>query len=269
MHPDDNSWDEERLAALLASTGGDGPPPDEAFLDRLREQSAAAFAAESPTAPQPLGRRSPMFVFAWRALAATAAAAALVAGWFATNFAQRDTEVVFGRVLDGLADAKTLHVKLTQAGKAGEAWIAQAGLFRWNLPDGTYQIARGNRVWLVDEKANRAASQPVGHLPRRETAARRAGPAGAARAEGPRGAAQEPAETRGPRRRGLRPVPHRLYVPRGQDPHRSHGRSGHATAPLAGDERRSRRQSHPAGHAHRAGRRSAGATRSCSSSATR
>jgi len=100
-----------------------------------------------------------MFVLAWRALAATAAAATLVAAWLWSPAPTPETSVALGTVLENLANAKTLHLSVTMAGKTAEVWATKANYLRWNNPDGTYQIARGSRLWLVDEKANRAASQ--------------------------------------------------------------------------------------------------------------
>jgi hypothetical protein len=71
-------------------------------------------------------------------------------GWFKDSAA-----------FDKLAAAKTLHFQVKLDGKASEAWSKQPGQLRWNLSDGTHQIAQGNRLWLVDEKANRATSKPA------------------------------------------------------------------------------------------------------------
>ena len=40
---------------------------------------------------------------------------------------------------------------------AAEAWSAKSGELRVNHADGTYDIARGDKLWRIDEKANRAA----------------------------------------------------------------------------------------------------------------
>ncbi|MBN9122187.1 MAG: hypothetical protein J0I06_24120 [Planctomycetes bacterium] len=75
-HPAD-----EQLAALLAAAEKDAPPPDPAFLARLRERSQAAFeTATTPTAPASPSppRKRPMIPFAFRWLAAGAAALLLI-----------------------------------------------------------------------------------------------------------------------------------------------------------------------------------------------
>jgi hypothetical protein len=159
MTPSDDSWDEERLAALLASATGDSPPPDEEFIARLGEQSTEVFAAQSPAPPQPRQRRSRMLVMAWRVASAAMAAAVLVAAWLWSSISTQDSSVALGKALDNFAQTRTLHLSVTLAGQPAEVWATRAGLLRWNNPDGTYRIARGAKLWLVDEKANRAASQ--------------------------------------------------------------------------------------------------------------
>ena len=121
--------DEQRLAALLSLAAQDAPSPDQTFLERLREQSFAVFAAQSvpaslpqlipeaepqpslPTAqvlPERSTRRSPMFFFAWRIAAATATAAALVVACFSSLFTGGEADAAFGKVLDRRAAAKSL-----------------------------------------------------------------------------------------------------------------------------------------------------------------
>jgi len=106
-----------------------------------------------------------MFVMAMRGLAAAAAAAVIVV----TCFWPADTgseASEFGKVLENVAQADAVHLKITRDGKAGELWVRrpeqadQPSQLRWNHADGTYTIARGTRLWLVDEKANRAAPGP-------------------------------------------------------------------------------------------------------------
>ncbi len=48
MNSSDNTPDEVELANLLASVDREAPPPDRAFLDALRERSAAAFLPITP-----------------------------------------------------------------------------------------------------------------------------------------------------------------------------------------------------------------------------
>jgi len=181
MNPNDDNRQEDRLAELLSLAAGAGmPPPDEAFLDRLRRQSAAVFAAESAAAPAaeppaaaeppqgpserlpspaiPRKRRHRMSVLALRTLAASLAATvlAVVTLWNAPP--GDDSALAFGRVLEKTAAAKSLHLKIVREGKTSEVF-ARPQQLRWNEPDGTYRIARGSELWRVDEKANRAARE--------------------------------------------------------------------------------------------------------------
>src|SRR5262249_39004301 len=48
MNPTDPHPTDEQLGALLGAADRDAPPPDRAFLDRLRDQSTAAFQAATP-----------------------------------------------------------------------------------------------------------------------------------------------------------------------------------------------------------------------------
>ena len=98
-----------------------------------------------------------MFTFAIRGLAAAAAATALIGAWL-YNQVSSTAAADLGAVLTRTSAAESLELKVTQDGKTGEVWVHGRKLRR-NLPDGTYQIARDGKSWLVDEKANRASSQ--------------------------------------------------------------------------------------------------------------
>ena len=69
---------DEQLAALLAAADRDAPPPDRAFLERLREQSQAAFEGTTPQSTPISPRKRIMIPSALRWVAA--AAAVLVVG---------------------------------------------------------------------------------------------------------------------------------------------------------------------------------------------
>jgi tetratricopeptide (TPR) repeat protein len=183
-------WDEDRLRELLRVAQHASLAPDEEFLARLRAESLAAFqsaAAETgetearqpgskpqlvrgySTSPQPSKtevpspRKSRMFIIAWRALAASAAAVVLMASWFAvSNSGSRAASLA--TVLEKTEAATALHMRIDETKpladkpRPTEAWSAQGGAVRVNHADGTYDIARQEKLWQVDEKANRAAS---------------------------------------------------------------------------------------------------------------
>ena len=164
MDPDKNGWDDEWLAALFASAENEGVPPDREFLDRLRERSTEVFAQQATRTPSTTPRRSPMMTYAIRLVASAAAAAAVFLGFTWNGDLPDRAEAGFDRVLHELASAETLHLQITQDGQSNDAWVRHPGLLRINRADGTYQIARGSREWLVDEKANRAASRKADYF---------------------------------------------------------------------------------------------------------
>ncbi len=101
-----------------------------------------------------------MFYLATRGLAGAAAAAALLVTWWVMSGQPGDSSAAFAEVLKKTAAADTLELQVTRDGKPSTAWLRGGKELRWNLPDGTYQIAREGKLWLIDEKANRAAAQP-------------------------------------------------------------------------------------------------------------
>jgi Flp pilus assembly protein TadD len=199
MNPNDDSWDEERISDMFASAAKGGQPPDKDFLARLREQSLSEFAAKSgeqslesqpsdtagPTAQtpvvqektvqektpasrdqlnlstnQPSSRRVRMSSRAWRFAAAISAAALVIAVGLWSAFLHKNASWALGNALDNLANARSVHFNLTSAGQSGEAWATRSKQMRWNHADGTYRIAKGKDIWLIDEGANQAVIQP-------------------------------------------------------------------------------------------------------------
>jgi len=160
MKPEDHNPDERQMATWLEAVDADAPPPDEEFLARLAERSAEVFQAESSPSPSPQlpARKRRMFVIAMRTLAATAAAGIIAVTLFFTGKATDDSATALGSVLDKFAAVSSLRLEITVDDRTETIWAAQPGVLRWDHTDGTYRIARGDRMWLVDEKANRAAS---------------------------------------------------------------------------------------------------------------
>ena len=101
-----------------------------------------------------------------RALAAATAPSALIGAWL-YNQVSPTAAADLGAVLTRTSAAESLKLKVTQDGKTGEVWVRGRKLRR-NLPDGTYQIARDGKAWLVDEKANRASRATSSLVPRRD-----------------------------------------------------------------------------------------------------
>jgi len=168
MNPMDDERDEEQIESLLSAAARDAAPPDVAFLERLREQSTAAFRLSSSSIPfRKRGRV--MTARAVRVLAASVAALLLVGSGVYWWLFVRDPNLAFAQVLDNVAHAPSLHARLIRDGKTYEVWVESPGRLRRDDPDGTYQIAADGKLWRIDEKANRASSgkSPYHHNPDR------------------------------------------------------------------------------------------------------
>jgi hypothetical protein len=157
---------DEQLAALMAATEKDAPPPDRAFLDRLREQTQAAFEAATRQAT-PLSATSPskrtMFPFSFRWIAASAAALLLlgigVAYWIANQPARVDP-----------APEQTFvaEEKLTDDGRIGKVTDAQGVVSikpvlheRWSPVQGRLVLKPGD--WLrTDSRGANAVALKLG-----------------------------------------------------------------------------------------------------------
>ena len=153
MTPHDDTADP--LAGLLASANGGAPPPDSDFLARLRDRSTEAFlaAAPAPAVPAP-ARRSSMTTFLARLTAAAVAAAVLIATgvYFLSSPAG---PAPLAQVLDGVADADGLHLRVTKNGQTAEVYVGPENKLRWEESADKYLIAQGPNVYRIDEKVNR------------------------------------------------------------------------------------------------------------------
>jgi tetratricopeptide (TPR) repeat protein len=158
MNPENEHWDEARWSALFAAADDNAAVPDEEFLKRLRERTVQEFSAHNPQNSLPSGRRHRMFIFTPRGMAVSAATAVAAAIIFFTVLSPSATAVPADKVLSSVNQADSLHLSITRDGKTSEIWTRKPDKLRWNNPDGTYKIAHGKQLWLVDEKANRASS---------------------------------------------------------------------------------------------------------------
>jgi predicted Zn-dependent protease len=135
-------------------------------LDRARQIPALDTNPQrergnNPASNLPSPRRHRMFTIAIRALAAVGTAAASIAAWLyyqVNSTAAAD----LGAVLTKTAAARTLKLEMSGIVRSRTSDVFVEGQkLRRNLPDGTYQIARDGKAWLVDEKQNRASVQTV------------------------------------------------------------------------------------------------------------
>ena len=161
LNPEDDSRVEKQLASLLGALNNDAAPPDRVFLDGLREQSTQVFRQSFSRSDQHRSRRRPMISMAMRVFCAAAAAAVVIGAWLLFQRGPKDesadSQFAFAKVLENMAEAQTVHVKIMRAGQTTEAWIKQPGQWRRDKADGTYEIGSGPKLWQVDEKANRAS----------------------------------------------------------------------------------------------------------------
>ncbi len=156
MNATDEQFDDRQFEALLAAAGRDAPPPDPAFLERLREQSTEVFLNSQPSLRN---KRRVMIAWTLRLLAASAALVLLGTGlWWYVEVHKAEPD--FGQVLANAARARTLHCRVVRDGETFEVWAEQTGRLRQDAPDGTYQVAYDGTLWQVDEKANRATARP-------------------------------------------------------------------------------------------------------------
>ena len=120
--------DEEQLASLLRAAAHDAAPPDRALLDRLRDQSTAAFVSSSSQAT--IHRKKGRLMFQMvRGLAAAVAAAILILG--GVHYWKSRTRTL-GDVLDVTQQADTLQFRFVVN---GTAWYDF-----WAGPDEQYRM---------------------------------------------------------------------------------------------------------------------------------
>src|SRR5579864_8230811 len=159
MRPSEDQND-DRLRALLRAAETGTAPPDRAFLDRLREQSAAAFAASSiPEASSSLSPRKGRAMFT-RIVGSIVVLALAVAGiWFGFFRIDKPVQAAgpkFGEVMEGVRSAKSLHAQITKDGKTSELWSEKNGRRRTDSGTGSYEITDGSLFWNVDAKTGKA-----------------------------------------------------------------------------------------------------------------
>ncbi len=154
MIPRDDDTDDP-LTDLLASAGGGASPPDPNFLDRLRTLSTDAFVAAGspPVTPAPPRRSSMSALLARLSAAAVAAAVLIAAGLYFLSTPPGPAPLA--QVLDRVADADALHLRVTKNGQTGEVFVAASNKLRWEESADRYLIAQGQNVYRIDERANR------------------------------------------------------------------------------------------------------------------
>ncbi|MBN1908767.1 MAG: VWA domain-containing protein, partial [Pirellulales bacterium] len=203
MTPDDQHKTDQRFAELFDSINSSTRPPDEAFLQRLGEETARVFEesaaqagkggqaahgtpdssealresdAPSPPAPLPEGEgrccgTETKETTAWRTtmgvfsprVLVAAAAAVIVAATVWMTATADRSAKKLAAVLDQIGRSKTVRLTVTLGEKTIKVAARGAELVRWDYSPGRYDIAHAERFWEVDEKANRATPNPLPH----------------------------------------------------------------------------------------------------------
>src|SRR5262245_8675121 len=127
MTPQNERPHDDPLETLLAAASRDSPAPDAGFLGRLRERSTEAFVAASSPLTIPLPRRRCMVTFLSRSLAPAAALLVLFGGLL--YWRSLYVPPPFGRVVEKLNEAKTLHLRVAYGDHQQDVWVSQP--HRW------------------------------------------------------------------------------------------------------------------------------------------
>jgi len=70
------------------------------------------------------------------------------------------TSMAFGEVIEKHSYIQTLHARLNKNGRESEIWAKRPNMLRMEYNDGTYEISNGPKMWVVDEKNNKAIEKP-------------------------------------------------------------------------------------------------------------
>jgi tetratricopeptide (TPR) repeat protein len=153
MNPHDDRQDEQSLTPFLKAVERDMAPPDSAFLQRLRAQSADVY--QQSFARQQFSRRR---LRLWLRAGIAAAVVAAIGAYLLMPPRSPAVSVPFAEVLKNTAAAGGLHLKVVDEGTAAQVWV-QDGRLRRERADGTYEVARRDKLWVVDEKENRVTAR--------------------------------------------------------------------------------------------------------------
>ena len=154
---DDSKPDNEFFQRTIGPLDDGVAPPNRDLIAAASAAAAETFTAgedsdDSTRVIQTKESRS-MFSFI-RPLAAMVATAAAIS--IVVMLSRGATaNVTFGDVLDRLSAAKTLKLLVKQAGEESEVFVSGDSV-RWQDSENRYRIARGSRLWQIDESENTA-----------------------------------------------------------------------------------------------------------------
>jgi predicted Zn-dependent protease len=173
-HDTDDAIGDARLAELFAALDANAAPVDHEVLATIRSRSADVLRP-SPSGSGQVAHDSPRrgkralfgdssYLLVPLAVAATAAAVVISAMLWPAAAARNDP--TFADVLTKVANTDTVQLEIQRDGQRENVWVKHpAKAVRWNHPDGTYDIARGNQRWEINEPENRAASLASNFFP--------------------------------------------------------------------------------------------------------
>ena len=92
-------------------------------------------------------------MFSTRRVVLVIVAAAVAAGLFFW-MRQPSGPVALGAVLDNTLRSGTVQLRIVRDGAAQDVWVGGGGQARWEESSTKYAIARGPRLWRIDETAN-------------------------------------------------------------------------------------------------------------------
>lgn len=155
------SADDVELDGLLNSLGDDAAAVDHKVIERANKRAADVFHADAPTGPArsdstalPNKRNS--------VLAPTLVAFAVLVGavaLFVNQGGQASGDESFGQVLDRALNSESLTLRVVENGVAADVWVKPSGQVRWQQSESKYLIAKGTRLWRIDEEQNVAKGE--------------------------------------------------------------------------------------------------------------
>jgi len=152
---DDSKRDDDFCQRAIGRLEDNVAPPNRDLMSAVIAAAEEAFAAgEQPddsTLVTPTKEISVMFTFV-RPLAAMVATAAAIFIVVALSRGA-SASINLGDVLDQLSKSKSLKLLIKQAESESEVLVAGDSV-RWQDSDRRYRIARGSRLWQIDESQN-------------------------------------------------------------------------------------------------------------------
>ena len=168
-----------QMETLFASLKSDTAPLSisEHFQQQLERQSRKVFSSaiadraptESPEPdssfnqqpgdrPVPTQRKRPMFTLAVRGLVAAASLAMMIGSGYWMTLVPGDAASTLEASIAQVADANTVELTVARSGQISKVYAKRPQQLRWETSNAVYRIAHGQKLWNVDETANRVTA---------------------------------------------------------------------------------------------------------------